>query len=893
MSRNSNKHDLLLKEIKFLDSKEFFKTLFEHAPDPYYISDLEGTFIDGNKAAEKITGYQKEELVGKNFFQLNILPSYEIPKAQQALEKNKKGLSTGPDEFTLNRKDNKKIAVEIFTYPLKIEDRPLVLAIARDITKRKRAEKALSERNKELNCLYRISKIIGDPNISIDQALQSIVELLPSAWQYPEFVCASIQLNGQHFKTKNFQDTKWKQSVLLTVKNQPVGRLEVCYLKAISQSEEDPILKEEHDLINSLAKRISQYLERKKAEDSLEYSEKLLKQTEQISKIGGWEYDVKTKRITWTDEVYRIYGVNKKTYNPGDVQQNISFYVPQEQRKIEQTFQKALQEGKPYDLEVEFNTGTGKQGWVRTIGKPTIKEGKVVKVSGNIMDITERKESEERIKHLNQVLLAIRNINQLIITEKDRDTLIQKTCNILVETRGYQHAWIILLNKDKKVIGSAEAGYGQKFTLLEKQIKNGKWPKCMQKAFDQRGAVITENPGLQCSECLLADKYKDWSTYTICLKQNRTAYGIFLVSIPKIYQNNKQEQSLFKEVTGDLSFALYSMELEEKRKQKEEELRKSESFIRSVMDNLPIGIAVNTVFPVIDFTYMNDKFPQTYGTTREKLSASGSFWDVAYEDPVFHKKIRKKVLDDIASGDPKRMHWENIPVTRKGKETRYISAYDIPLPDRNMVISTVIDVTALNQSQQKLQKTMNATIETISKISETRDPYTAGHQYRVYELSVAIARELHLSREKTEAVRIAALIHDIGKMAIPSEILTKPGKLSKIEFDLIKEHPQTGYNILKDIDFPYPIAQIIRQHHERMNGSGYSQGLKGEDILLEAKIIGVADVVEAMSSHRPYRASLGIEAALDEITKNKGILYDPGIVDVCIKLFQEKEFKFE
>jgi len=262
----------LIKEIKSFDSREFFKTLFDYAPDPYYITDLEGNFINGNKAAERITGYQKKEIVGKNFFQLDILPSYELPKAQQALARNQQGFTSGPEEFTLKRKDDKEIAVEIYTYPLKIKDKPLVLAIARDITKRKRTENNLSERNKELNYLYSISKITADPNISVNQVLQSTVELLPSAWQYPEFVCARIQINGQDFKTKNFQETKWKQSVPIMVQNQQIGSLGVFYLKAVSQSE-DPFLKEEYDLINSLARKINQYLERKKIEEILKKSE--------------------------------------------------------------------------------------------------------------------------------------------------------------------------------------------------------------------------------------------------------------------------------------------------------------------------------------------------------------------------------------------------------------------------------------------------------------------------------------------------------------------------------------------------------------------------------------------------------------------------------------------
>lgn len=187
---------------------------------------------------------------------------------------------------------------------------------------------------------------------------------------------------------------------------------------------------------------------------------------------------------------------------------------------------------------------------------------------------------------------------------------------------------------------------------------------------------------------------------------------------------------------------------------------------------------------------------------------------------------------------------------------------------------------------------MEATIDTISKIVETRDPYTAGHQLNVSESATAIAREMKLTEDKIEGIRIASLVHDIGKISIPAEILSKPIKLNEIEYSLIKDHYQIGYNILKTIDFPWLVAKIVLQHHEKIDGSGYPQGLKGNQILLEARIIGIADVIEAMSSHRPYRPALGIDKALEEIYKNKGNLYDSEVVNVCIKLFKEKRFKF-
>jgi len=213
--------------------------------------------------------------------------------------------------------------------------------------------------------------------------------------------------------------------------------------------------------------------------------------------------------------------------------------------------------------------------------------------------------------------------------------------------------------------------------------------------------------------------------------------------------------------------------------------------------------------------------------------------------------------------------------------------YNIELEEKDKISEQ-----KLRLSYQRLQKTMEGAINTIAKIVETKDPYTSGHQQRVSKLAETIARKMKLPQEKIEGIRISSLVHDVGKISVPAEILNKPIKLTDIEFSLIKDHSQVGYDILKTIEFPWPIEKIVLQHHERLDGSGYPGGLKGEDIIIEARIMGVADVVEAMSSHRPYRPALGIDAALEEISKNKGILYDPEVVDICIKLVSEKGFEF-
>jgi HD-GYP domain-containing protein (c-di-GMP phosphodiesterase class II) len=197
------------------------------------------------------------------------------------------------------------------------------------------------------------------------------------------------------------------------------------------------------------------------------------------------------------------------------------------------------------------------------------------------------------------------------------------------------------------------------------------------------------------------------------------------------------------------------------------------------------------------------------------------------------------------------------------------------------------------RSTEQLRKGLEGTVQSIAAMVDMRDPYTAGHQRRVADLAAAIASEMGLPAEQVHGIHLAATIHDLGKIQVPAEILSKPRRLTPVEYSLIKEHPSSGYDILKNIDFPWPIAQMVLQHHERLDGSGYPQGLKGEQILVEASIIAVADVVEAMSSHRPYRPGLGLDAALEEIRQGRGVHYPEAVVDACVRLMRERGYRFE
>jgi PAS domain S-box-containing protein len=346
------------------------------------------------------------------------------------------------------------------------------------------------------------------------------------------------------------------------------------------------------------------------------------------------------------------------------------------------------------------------------------------------------------------------------------------------------------------------------------------------------------------------------------------------------------------------------------RKKAETELRASEQRLDQHLMHTPLGVIEwNLRFKIIKWnpaaeTIFGYRESEAIGSNASLIVPPGSKEDV---DQVWGDLIRK-------NGGTRNTN-ENIT-----KDGRIIICewYNTPLVDEagNIigVASLVQDITVrkrdeealkqyteeLKRSNEEIQRSYERTetiidgvINTIGKIVETRDPYTAGHENHVALLAEMIAREMGFTKEKIIATRIAGAIHDVGKIYVPAEILSKPGLLSELEMNMVKVHAAASYEILKIIEFPWPVAQIVLQHQERFDGSGYPNGLKGEQILLEARVVSVADVVEAMSFPRPYREAYGQEKALEEIARNRGILYDSNVVDACLRLFREKRFSFE
>lgn len=334
------------------------------------------------------------------------------------------------------------------------------------------------------------------------------------------------------------------------------------------------------------------------------------------------------------------------------------------------------------------------------------------------------------------------------------------------------------------------------------------------------------------------------------------------------------------------------------RKRTENSLKESERHFRNIFDYAVEGIFQST----LDDRYMsvNPAFARTLGyeSPKEVLQSISNISTQLFVEPQSYHTLKTLLMHQgLIEGYETQFYkkdgakiWVSINAraVRNGNNTiSYFEGFHQDITQRKRAEED------LKKSVESLKRTLDGTVDALSTTLEMRDPYTAGHQKRVALIACKIAEEMGLSKDQIEGIKVMGFLHDIGKIVVPAEILSKPGKINEYEFHIIKAHSQVGYDILKGIELPWPVAIATIQHHERLDGSGYPQGLKGDQIILEARILAVADVLEAMASHRPYRPALGLDKALDEISQKKGIFYDPDVVDACLRLFVDKGFRYE
>jgi PAS domain S-box-containing protein/putative nucleotidyltransferase with HDIG domain len=353
--------------------------------------------------------------------------------------------------------------------------------------------------------------------------------------------------------------------------------------------------------------------------------------------------------------------------------------------------------------------------------------------------------------------------------------------------------------------------------------------------------------------------------------------------------------TVIKDSSGKLVTVGQILDITE-RKNVEQDLRQSEQKYKTLTENINVGIYRNTVGPKGEFIEANPAIVKMFGHDSKEQFLEIDVSEL-YQIPGDRKKFNEKMLtygyvkDEILQlkkkdGTPFFASVSAVAIKGEKGNVQYFDGIIDDITDR------IKAEQELKYSYQKLKTVLNGTVNALASTTEKRDSYTAGHQHRVTQLATAIAQEMGFAADRVDGIKVAGIVHDIGKIHVAAEILNKPIALNDLEMALVKTHCQAGYEILKTIEFPWDVAEIVLQHHERVNGSGYPRGLTGEEILMEAKILAVADVVEAMVSHRPYRAALSTDKALEEISSNRGVLYNEDVVDVCMRLF-ERGFKFE
>ncbi|MGZ8211867.1 MAG: HD domain-containing phosphohydrolase [Burkholderiales bacterium] len=547
-----------------------------------------------------------------------------------------------------------------------------------------------------------------------------------------------------------------------------------------------------------------------------------------------------------------------------------------------------------YD-DLPLRTKTGSQLEVEFVSNVYDCDGIKI-IQCNIRDITERKIAEAKsLRHIH-LYYALSHCNKAILHCASEEDLFQRVCEAAVKFGSMKFCWIGIVDAETSMVRPA-ASFGDGVEILpdlevsvDAQNPLGGGPT---------GTAIRENRPFWCNDVRTDPGTLPWREHvaragwvgvaSLPLHRNGQVFGAFVVYAGEANAFDEYARDLLGEMAADISFALDNFARESQRRQAERLVLESETRFRGLVEQAIAGIYI-----IQDgkLAYVNPRAAEIVdqGSTDDLIGTDPLVW-VAEADRSQVAESMRRLLE----GEAKSLALDFGVLRRDGLviQVGAHAAYAMHL-GRPAIIGLLQDISEQRRAEEEirqyvaqLEAAFMSTVEVATIISEMRDPYTAGHEHRVAEIAVAIGAELGFDARRQEGLRVAGHLHDIGKITIPSEILSKPGKLSAIELQLIRTHAQASHNALKDVKFPWPVAQIALQHHERMDGSGYPQGLTGDEILLDARIMAVADVVEAMSSHRPYRPGLGIDKALAEIERGRGKEYDADAADACLRLFRE------
>jgi PAS domain S-box-containing protein len=639
--------------------------------------------------------------------------------------------------------------------------------------------------------------------------------------------------------------------------------------------------------------------ERKRAEEALQEGELQLKSILESTADGMLAVSGKGKVIRANRRFAELWRIPKTVLDTGDDKALLNFAMGQLNEP--EKFLKKVRALYASDAEA-MDTLAFKDGRTfERFSSPLTLNGAINGRVWSFRDVTERKLAEAKIHRLTQLYAALSQCNEAIVRCTSEDELFQQICNDAVQFGGMKMAWIGLVDEKTRLI-RITARFGDRADEYLQGIEisaDADSPLSRGVA----GTAIRENRPVLSQDFQNEPYTAAWhkrrarfdfrASASLPLHRNGIPVGLLTMYAGEVGAFDEAARKLLGEMATDIDFALDNFAREAARQQGEKNLRAAEEQFRGLVEQSLAGVYILQRYK---FVYVNPRLAEILGyACAEDLIGRDALSVVAEKDrDMMLEKMRLRV-DDIAT----TVNFDFTAV-RKGGTLIEVGVHGTAATHkgRPAIIGLMQDISDKKRAEEQIQRyilelktAFMSTVEVATSLSEMRDPYTAGHERHVGDIAMAIGAAIGFDQQRVEGLRVAGFLHDIGKITIPAEILSKPGRLNPIEYQLIKGHPQSGYEVLKDVKFPWPVAEVALQHHERMDGSGYPQGLKGEAILLEARIMAVADVVEAMSAHRPYRPGLGIDKALAEIERGRGSAYDSAVADACLRLFREDGYQ--
>jgi PAS domain S-box-containing protein len=841
--------------LKKSDSAEKYRSLVENIRDVIYELDSQGVVLYISPAVRDMLGYDSAEIIGKNFIEL--AHKDDLSSQTEWFSELRKGIEK-PHVYRVINKSGELKWAQTKTRPI-IEDGLFKGArgILIDVTAQRRAEEALRESEEYFKAIIQNSSDI----ILIVDKLGTITYASPSIERFlgyePDEVIGkrTLDLIVSEDKPKAIADFG---RALLT-KEVPIPNVFRIRHKDGTERVLEGIGNNllDNPIVAGFVMNVRDITERKRAEKALQESEGRLSEAQKMAQLGHWIWDIRTGNVEWSEEIFNIFRLDPKEFTPHIDSILALSPWPEDHKRDKELIRRAMEAHEKGTYEQRFLRPDNSIGYYHSTFQGKYDDGdNLISIVGTVQDITERKQAENALRESEKKYRVIAENMTDVIAIVDMNMRFTFVSPSIMRLRGF----------------TVEEAMAQP---LEQVMT----PESLLLAYRS----YEEEIQLESSGTADPDR-----VHIIELEEYRKDMSTVWVEVRLSFLRDEDGRPIgMLSLTRDI----------DARKRADEALMESEEKYRELVRYAPAGI-YEVDYETNRLISVNDIICEYTGYTRDELLTMNLFNLLTEES----QQLMLARFEKLMTGEKTDPMVEYCIRTKNGNElwALFNARYIYEAGKLKGATGVIYNITERKRAEEELQRTLDnlrkavsTTIQVMVSAVEARDPYTAGHQIRSADLARTIATEMGLPQEKIDGIRMAGSIHDIGKLSIPAEILSKPTKLTDIEFSLIKEHSRSGYEMLKDVESPWPLAEIIYQHHERMNGSGYPRNLKGDDILIEARILAVSDVVESMASHRPYRPSLGIKAALEEIEKNRGTLYDHNVTDACLRLFREKDYQLQ